>query len=301
MLRNLGIRWQILSALALPVLVLGLISAQVTRDSLADMDDAGKSRDLARAAGAFADLASSLQAERALSVGALLDQSAAKADLAAARQKVDQQLTALGSVRSDVAGTGQDAVFSRSEAAHRALPGLRAQVDGGDAKLGDVITGYSAVIAPDVAGPADLTVVSPDATTRASFEQFALLGQAGEAMAQEQLVGIAVLRDERVVVVNQRALAAAQALWTSTLDTFRRQSAPEQRQALDGALAPAGGGGDLPSTRTALLAVGQGSGLTVDTWTSVTEAQMTGLRKTIEVEAELRAAGAEGDINDASW
>ncbi len=77
MLRNLGIRWQILSALALPVLVLGLISSQVTYQALLDMRQASESRELAQSAGDFADLVGGLQAERALSVAVIRGQDGA--------------------------------------------------------------------------------------------------------------------------------------------------------------------------------------------------------------------------------
>src|SRR3954452_23552799 len=99
MLRNLGIRWQILSALALPVLVLGLISTQVTYQALLDMRDASQARELAEAAGGFADLVGGLQTERAATVAMLGNQPGAAKQLKTVRAAVD---VGLARIRSDV-------------------------------------------------------------------------------------------------------------------------------------------------------------------------------------------------------
>src|SRR3982751_718497 len=132
MLRNLGIRWQILSALAPPGLVLGLIPSQVTYTALVDMRDASQSRELSQAAGGFADLVQGLQSERALSVAVLNGQSAARTQLKTTRAAVDQ---GLDTIRTQVYGNSfsQAArqVFSQAALSHAELTALRADVDSG--------------------------------------------------------------------------------------------------------------------------------------------------------------------------
>ena len=97
MLRNLGIRWQILSALALPVLVLALVASQATYASVREMREADEALDLSAAAASFTALVSGLQGERLLTMAAMAGSPDAKTQLTEVRGKIDdgiQQLRA---------------------------------------------------------------------------------------------------------------------------------------------------------------------------------------------------------------
>jgi signal transduction histidine kinase len=264
MLRNLGIRWQILSALALPVVVLGLISAQVTYEAQADMRDAKESRELAQAAGGYADLVSALQAERAASVYKLIGQAGVTPSLTDARALVDKDLAGLTTASGD-ASEAEQKVFGRAAAGHGRLTALRQRVDSiqpsdgtsildpkQSKAISQVVADYSTVIAADVAGPADLAPTFADPEAGANFEHFAQLGQAGEALSHEQLVGAIAIGSHRVEVAGQRVLAADQARASDAIDAFVRQAPADQQTALTQALAAAGSSTTLDRLRTAL-------------------------------------------------
>ena len=282
MLRNLGIRWQILSALALPVLVLGLISSQVTYQALVDMREASQSRELARAAGGFADLVGGLQAERALSVAVVLGQPGADKQLKSVRAAVDQGLAAIRTrVYADSSSAAVRVVLARSAVGHTSLPSLRTAVDSGKLPPRDVVTRYSQVIAADVAVPSDLAETFRTQEAATNFQQFAELSVAGEALAQEQLVGTTAILSGKANTADQRALGAVVIAGQQALATFNRTAQAEQKAALQQALgAKAARSADLAAARAAFQAAGTTGRpeVTLADWTEVTTAQSTALR-----------------------
>ena len=286
MLRNLGIRWQILSALALPVLVLGLISSQVTYQALVDMREASQSRELSQAAGGFADLVGGLQAERALSVATLIGRPGAQAQLKTVRAAVDQGLaTVRARVYSDSSSDALKQILARSATGHAGLAALRTEVDGGKVLPRAVVTRYSQVIAADVAVPSDLanTFRSQDVAT--NFQEFAELSVAGEALSQEQLVGAAAILSGKADVSDQRALGADQAAGAQALANFRRIAQGAQLTGLETALAAkTARSAELTAARTAFGAAGVSSApaVTLDDWTAITTAQLTAMRGALD-------------------
>jgi signal transduction histidine kinase len=285
MLRNLGIRWQILSALALPVLVLGLISTQVTYQALLDMREASQSRELAKAAGGFADLVGGLQTERVLSVSTLLGQPGAEQKLKAVRSAVDQ---GLAQVRTQVYSRSSSdqvkAILARSASGHAELPALRGEIDSGKLAAPEIITRYSQVISGDLAVPFDLASTMRNQDAADNFYQFSELSQAAEALAQEQLVGTSVILSGKVDTAGQRALGADVAAYQQAIITFRRTADPKLLAAFDAALAtPAARTQDLATARTAFQAAGTDgpAAVSLTDWTAVTTAQITALRGTL--------------------
>jgi signal transduction histidine kinase len=282
MLRNLGIRWQILSALALPVLVLGLISSQVTYQALVDMREANQSRDLAQAAGGFADLVGGLQAERALSVATVLGQTGAQTQLKTVRVAVDEGLAAIRSrVYSDSSSDAVKAVLARSASAHASLSALRSEVDTGKVQSRAIVARYSAVIVVDVEVPADLASTLRSQKAAANFQQFAQLSRAGEALAQEQLVGATAIMNGRADTVDQRELGAVEAAGQLALDAFARSASAAQQKALKAALAaPAARSLNLSTARAAFRFAGTVNrpDVRLADWTAITSAQLAALR-----------------------
>jgi signal transduction histidine kinase len=286
MLRNLGIRWQILSALALPVLVLGLISSQVTYQALLDMREASQARELAQAADGFADLVGGLQTERALSVSVVIGQPGASKQLKVVRAAVDQ---GLASVRTRIySGSNSDAVkqiLARSASGHNALAAIRADVDAGTVETRAVVSRYSDVIVADVEVPSDLASTLKSQDSAVNFQQFAQISRAGEALAQEQLIGATAIMNGKADTVDQRELGAQEAAGVLALDAFRRSAQPEQLAALKAALAvPAARSLDLATARAAFQFAGtlNRPDVTLADWTATTTGQLTALRGTLE-------------------
>ena len=159
MLRNLGIRWQILSALALPVLVLALVAGQATYASVREMREADEALDLSAAAASFTALVTGLQGERLLTAGrhgrlartrqAQLEgrprpdrrrrPAAPRADLPAERPAVQRR----GARRSS----------SSVSAAHDTLPEIRELADSGKATPAQVVARYDEIIELDLRVP----------------------------------------------------------------------------------------------------------------------------------------------------
>src|SRR6187549_2724974 len=238
MLRNLGIRWQILSALALPVLVLGLISSQVTYQALVDMREASQSRQLAEAAGGFADLVQGLQAERALSVAVLQKQAGASDQLKTTRAAVDQGLASIRTrVYDGSFSSAAKLVFSRAAVSHAELTPLRSEVDAGTVESRAAVNRYSRVIDTDIEVPSDLAGTLHSDAIAANFQQFSQLSRAGEALAQEQLIGNSAISHGTADTVDQRDLGAQVAAGQLALTAFRRSATSQQGSALEKALA----------------------------------------------------------------
>ncbi|HST86000.1 MAG TPA: nitrate- and nitrite sensing domain-containing protein [Kineosporiaceae bacterium] len=286
MLRNLGIRWQILSALALPVLVLGLISSQVTYQALVDMRQASQARELAQAADGFADLVGGLQTERALSVSVVLDQAGAAKQLKVVRAAVDQGLAA---VRTRIySGSNSDAVkqvLARSASGHNGLTALRAAVDAGTVDSRAVVSRYSDVIVADVEVPSDLASTLRSQDSAVNFQQFAQISRAGEALAQEQLIGATAIMNGKADTVDQRELGAQEAAGELALNAFRRSGTAAQLAALKAALAaPTARSANLSTARAAFRFAGTVNrpAVTLTDWTAITTGQLTALRGTLE-------------------
>jgi signal transduction histidine kinase len=301
MLRNLGIRWQILSALALPVLVLGLISSQVTYQALVDMREASQSREYAEAAGSYEDVVAALQSERALSVDVVLKRAGVQKLLTVARTTVDSRLADL---RAQVAGDSTSdqvkQLFDSSARAHNQLTALRADLDGGRMEQSGVVSRYTEVIDADVDMPTDLAVATRSQATAVNLQHYGQLARATEALAREQLAGTAAILSGRTVLDDRLELGTQVAASTQALATFRRTAPADQQAALKKALvAPAARSSALVSARASFQAANSVSYLSIADWSAITGGQLTAMRNVL---AEVKQDGvrfAESDYSSA--
>jgi signal transduction histidine kinase len=305
MLRNLGIRWQILSALALPVLVLGLISSQVTYQALVDMRAASQSRELAQAGNGFAVLIDALGNERALTEQMLLGVPGAQAKVKAARVTVDSQLTVIrhqvyeGNTPNN---TAVQQVLARLASEHALIPAIRSDADGGKVAARAIIARYSLVIQADVQVPFDLGATISDQDQAANFRAFGNLGTAIEALAEEQLTGAAAITSGKPSTTDQRDLGSAEATNGEALDSFLRTAPAAQQLALSTALAkPAARTSALAAARTALESAGtsQRPSVSLADWTAVTTAQINAIRTVATGVSQDGVALADSDYHSA--
>jgi hypothetical protein len=240
MLRNLGIRWQILSALALPVLVLALVASQATYASVRDMREADEALDLSSAAAQFTALVSGIQGERLLTAAAMAGSPDAKAQLVDVRKRIDggvQQLRALiYQPNDDPFNDEERAVLENVSAAHDTLPEVRELADSGKATPAQVAARYSEIVELDIRVPGSVGLLLSDGELRKNFERFSQVMFAIESLSQEQLVGLQLALSERPTLAQQQEFAAAGASADEWLAEFARSALPEQKAFLAGAL-----------------------------------------------------------------
>jgi anti-sigma regulatory factor (Ser/Thr protein kinase) len=277
MLRNLGIRGQVLAALALPVLVLMLVGGLLIRHAATERAGAGETLELTQASSALGGLVDGLAAERLASVDRLEHRRGGTTALKTARTAVDLGLSDL---RARIASprltddAAVRAVLQRSVQAHLTLGALRSGVDGGKLGPGDVAGRYASIIAADLSASGDLAVTGLSGEPAQAVTSSGLLRTASEAAAQEQLTGLEILRAGRATSEQQRALGAAVERQNAMLARFAAQDPAALRPVLTGRAA-----GQLDDARAALQRAGTTGrpALSTADWTTTTAARTAAL------------------------
>src|SRR5690349_3306691 len=241
MLRNLGIRWQILSALTLPVLVLALVAGQATYSSYRDMRQANEALDLSDAAASFTQLVTGISGERLLTVAAMAGAPDAKEQLPGVRKQIDagvQKLRALiYKPGSSPYNDEERAILENVSRAHDTLPQIRAFADSGTATPAEVISRYDAILELDLRVPGSVGLILADKDVQKNFVRFSDLGFAIEGLSQEQLAGLSLALGKRPTLVQQQQLAAAGAAADRWQQEFQRLALTDQKQFMTTALA----------------------------------------------------------------
>jgi signal transduction histidine kinase len=249
MLRNVGVRGQILGALALPLLLVAVLTGQITWQAVLDMRDAREALRLAQAADDVARLITAMQAERLETAQALDGQASAAQRVAHARQATDQ---VLATVRTKVFSSGgasaaNRALLRRASTGHGALTKIRAEVNeqlrtgSSAAEINDIVEDYGEVVDIDVDLPGELAAGLRDKDLSATLIGYTSLAQALEALSKEQLIGAWILSTGVATADQQQRLGAAAQAHEENLGDFRRLTLPGRQAQLDRAMSSGAG------------------------------------------------------------
>lgn len=296
MRRQLGIRWKVLTVLALPVAVLAVAAGTQTLGAL-------RQAQLARTIGAFAEAQdpvataiTALQRERLVSTSA--DQLA---DLRAVRLEADRDLVALTSALrasrvADVSPEAADLVQDLQNA-HARVREVRAQVDGG-APVDEARAGYAAIIEADVELAGAVGELLTDRALARRFTSATMLNRAMEAAATAHLVGLDSVRAGEASAARQAQLSVALADHSRATAAFRVGGSVVDARLQQQAAAATAAFVDLAER----LQSSAGDRITVspEVWTSVGSEQVDALRRLSHAVAAEAASEADSSAESAT-
>jgi signal transduction histidine kinase len=316
MLRNLGIRWKVLTALALPVIVLAGAGAVITGSALDTTRSAQESQVVSDAGGDLATALEWIDAERLLSVEALRGDQFAQAELDQARSGTDNALNALNSAlqwngsgfpgmlpgSSDVLDTAQQDLREIGVAVRQARSDTDIRLSSVAATVEDqrvVLDSYTTAAMSAAMLPATVAGDLSDRSLANQLDSMAALTSASEAMSRMQLAGLTVIRGGTDRSLGQQDLAVASTDMAAAFDDFRSVANSTERQALT----------DLTASESASVVAGQTVILTVGPidqapdavqWresTTVAQQQLQRLGTLTSAESSAQAVSA----TDAAW
>ncbi len=192
MRRHLSIRWRVLTALALPVLIVVLACGAV---SLRVLDAATQSRQTQALVASTSRLdlvTTALQAERLAAVAPTEGESPIEARMATDRALIDADLPGIESAQT----------------ARGALTNLREEVDEG-ASIEAVLSGYAQVIDDYVDLPARTADELPDREVAEMLAATTQIARAREATARIEILGLLMIRAGGATPAEQNRLAVA--------------------------------------------------------------------------------------------
>ena len=299
MLRNLGIRWQILAVLALPLLVTLSGAGVIARQSLAEVSQARGVEQISSSGAVFTRLVDALQRERATSAAAAAYDESATAALPEARLATDRAATAVRALlqgSEDLFGDQAGVAVRAALAADGVRAKLRASFDTGGTEVGTVVDGYNAILLPDAALPEALAQPLLDRVEAGHLQTTSTLLQLVDAVSRMQLAGHQLITGDLFVEQAHAALSTGRADADRLTAAFRRQATPEQIRLLDGVLQaqPKGTSVTLDDLTDQLTAADSArAGTALKAWTASTDdrlRRLTALSTRVTADAHQRAS-----------